>query len=149
MKLKKIALWSLLLPTFAMAEQNLKPQVFESKFDFQQTLSTLEETFLQKGMKIFTKIDHQAAAKAVGLTMQPATVLIYGTPQVGTALMIKDPLLALQLPLKVLVTEANAGHVEVILNNAEQIVAHTNTPYKEVENSLAKAEKLIQTTIAK
>ncbi|AKO44987.1 DUF302 domain-containing protein [[Haemophilus] ducreyi] len=140
---------SLLLPTFAMAEQNLKPQVFESKFDFQQTLSTLEETFLQKGMKIFTKIDHQAAAKAVGLTMQPATVLIYGTPQVGTALMIKDPLLALQLPLKVLVTEANARHVEVILNNAEQIVAHTNTPYKEVENSLAKAEKLIQTTIAK
>ncbi len=81
--------------------------------------------------------------------MQPATVLVYGTPKAGTPLMVKDPMLALQLPLKVLITEPNKGKVEVMLNRADQVVAHANTDYADVENNLAKAEKLIKATVAK
>ena len=81
--------------------------------------------------------------------MQPANVIVYGTPKAGTPLMVKDPTLALQLPLKVLVTEPTKGKVEVMLHKAEQVVAHSNTPYSAVENSLAKAEKLIEATVAK
>ncbi|MDO4997581.1 MAG: DUF302 domain-containing protein [Neisseria sp.] len=132
-----------------MAEpQNSHAERFESKYDFKQTLSALSETLKSKGMTIFAEIDHQAAAKAAGLTMQPATVLVYGTPKAGTPLMVKDPSLALQLPLKVLVTETE-GKVEVLLNTAEQVVARSQTPYADVENSLAKAEKLIKATVAK
>ncbi|SUT98325.1 Uncharacterized conserved protein [Actinobacillus lignieresii] len=149
MKLKTFALVSLLASGLANAETNLKPTVFESKFDFQKTVETLETGFKNKGMMIFTKIDHQAAAKAAGLEMQPATVIVYGTPKAGTPLMIKDPTLALQLPLKVLITEPTKGKVEVMLHKAEQVVAHSNTPYSAVENSLAKAEKLIEATVAK
>ena len=42
-------------------------------------------------------------AKRVGLTMQEAHVLIFGNAKGGTPLMIASPLLALDLPLKVLV----------------------------------------------
>lgn len=130
-------------------EVNPQPLVLESKYGFSETLNVLNQTLTQKGMTIFATIDHQDAAHKNGLTMQPATVLIYGTPKVGTPLMIKDPSLALQLPLKVLVTEAQTGKVEVILNTAQQIVTHSKTPYADVQNNLAKAEQLIRTTIAK
>lgn len=36
-----------------------------------------------------------------------------------------------------------------MLNRADQVVAHANTDYADVENNLAKAEKLIQATVAK
>ncbi|WGE32897.1 DUF302 domain-containing protein [Actinobacillus genomosp. 2] len=148
--MKALLLASLFAITgYANAQTDLKPAVFKSKFSFQQTVDTLENTLKSKGMTIFAKVDHQAAAKAAGLEMQPATVIIYGTPKAGTPLMVKDPSLALQLPLKVLVTEPKAGEVEVMLNRAEQVVVHSNTPYQAIENNLAKAEKLIETTVTK
>lgn len=150
MNLKAVAVSALAMSSVAMAEiSDVKPMVFESKFDFQTTVTTLSNTLKEKGMTIFAEIDHQAAAKQAGLEMQPATVLVYGTPKAGTPLMVKDPMLALQLPLKVLVTEPSKGKVEVMLNSAEQVVAHANTAYADVENNLAKAEKLIKATVAK
>nr|WP_075321401.1 DUF302 domain-containing protein [Histophilus somni] len=149
--MKKIALFSILFASqVAMAHGDaLQPQSFESKYNFDQTITVLTDTLTKKGMTIFAKIDHQKAAKDAGLTMQPATVIIYGAPKVGTPLMVKDPSLALQLPLKVLVTEAEQGEVKVLLNTAEQVVSHSKTPYSAVENSLAKAEKLIKATVSK
>lgn len=150
MKLKTIALSALAFSAVANANvADVKPMVFESKYDFSKTVNVLEETLKEKGMTIFAQIDHQAAAKDSGLTMQPATVIVYGTPKAGTPLMVKDPMLALQLPLKVLVTESTQGKVEVMLNSAEQVVAHANTAYSDVENTLAKAEKLIKSVVAK
>lgn len=125
-----------------------KPIVLESPYSFSQTVQVLNDTLKSKGMTIFAQIDHQAAAQQNGLTMQPATVIIYGTPKAGTPLMQKDPTLALQLPLKVLVTEAQTGKVQVLLNTAEQVVSHSNTPYSDVQNNLAKAEQLIRATIS-
>lgn len=150
MKLKTIALSALAFSAVANANvADVKPMVFESKYDFSKTVNVLEETLKEKGMTIFAQIDHQAAAKDSGLTMQPATVIVYGTPKAGTPLMVKDPMLALQLPLKVLVTESTQGKVEVMLNSAEQVVAHANTAYSDVESTLAKAEKLIKSVVAK
>lgn len=149
MKLKAIILSVFTLSSVAVAEiVDVKPMVLESKYDFAKTVMVLQDTLKEKGMTVFATIDHQAAAKDVGLEMQPATVIVYGTPKAGTPLMVKDPMLALQLPLKVLVTETE-GKVEVMLNSAEQVVAHANTPYVDVENNLANAEKLIKTTVAK
>lgn len=150
MKLKSMVLTALTLSSIAMAEiTDMKPMVLESKYDFDKTVMVLQDTLKEKGMTVFATIDHQAAAKEAGLEMQPATVIVYGTPKAGTPLMVKDPMLALQLPLKVLVTEANKGKVEVMLNSAEQVVSHANTAYTDVENNLANAEKLIKATIVK
>ena len=138
----------LVLPMFATAAlaQNA-PLTIDSRYDFAATVTALETAIQEKGMTLFAHIDHQAAAKEAGLDMQPATVLIYGSPKAGTPLMQNDPTLALQLPLKVLITE-NDGKVQVLLNSAEQVVARSNTPYSAVENTLANAEKLIRATVA-
>lgn len=151
MKLKFLLFTSLFIGSVAVANQaDLKPLIFESKYDFRQTVTMLEETLKSKGMPVFAKIDHQSAAKQVGMEMQPATVIVYGNLKIGTSLMAKDSSLALQLPLKVLVTESKKGMVEVMLNTADQqVVAHSDTAYSEVENNLANAEKLIKATVAK
>ena len=134
-----------MLATAALAQN--APLTIDSRYDFAATVTALETAIQEKGMTLFARIDHQAAAKEAGLDMQPATVLIYGSPKAGTPLMQKDPTLALQLPLKVLITE-NDGKVQVLLNSAEQVVARSNTPYSAVENTLANAEKLIRATVA-
>ena len=134
-----------MLATAALAQN--APLTIDSRYDFAATVTALETAIQEKGMTLFARIDHQAAAKEAGLDMQPATVLIYGSPKAGTPLMQNDPTLALQLPLKVLITE-NDGKVQVLMNSAEQVVARSNTPYSAVENTLANAEKLIRATVA-
>ena len=67
-----------------------------SRYSFDDTVARLQATFLAKGMSIFGIINHQAAAQESGLSMQPATVIVFGTPKAGTPLMIKDPEFALQ-----------------------------------------------------
>ena len=134
-----------MLATAALAQN--APLTIDSRYDFAATVTALETAIQEKGMTLFARIDHQAAAKEAGLDMQPATVLIYGSPKAGTPLMQNDPTLALQLPLKVLITE-NDGKVQVLMNSAEQVVARSNTPYSAVENTLANAEKLIRVTVA-
>ena len=82
----------------------IKPyEDFQSLLSFEETVAAIQKALNSKNITIFATIDHQAAAKAVGESMSPATVLIVGNPKVGTALMQENPLLAIELPLKILV----------------------------------------------
>lgn len=117
-----------------------------SRYSFDETVSRLETAFKAKGMTVFAVIDHQAAARQNGLAMQPAKVIVFGTPKAGTPLMVKDPQFALKLPLKVLVTETG-GKVDVVFEDTRALIAGSRIEYAEVENSLAKAEKLIAHTV--
>mgnify|MGYP002741033521 FL=1 len=78
---------------------------FQSPLAFEETVAALQKTLNSKGITIFATIEHHKAAEAVGESMQPATVLIVGNPKVGTALMQENPLLAIELPLKILIYE--------------------------------------------
>src|SRR4051812_10903549 len=78
---------------------------FASPYGFAETLDRLEATLRAKGIDVFAKIDHAAAATGVGLSMPPTVVLVFGSPRGGTPLMLEQPLLALDLPLRVLVRE--------------------------------------------
>ena len=68
-----------------------------SPYDFNTTVSRLKSAIQSKGMTVFATIDHAKAAQDDGMTMQPATVIIYGSPKAGTPLMKKDPAFALAL----------------------------------------------------
>lgn len=94
----------------AQAQDSSALQVLSSTQSVDATVEQLSEAFTSKGMKIFAVIDHQEAAKDAGLEMQAAKVIIYGAPKAGTPYMIKDPHFALQLPLKVLVTQTKGNH---------------------------------------
>lgn len=82
------------------------------------TIERLRAGILRHGLTIFAEIDHTSAAQQVGLMMQPAHVLIFGSPRAGTPLMIASPLLALDLPLKLLVWCHTGGSVWVSSTSA-------------------------------
>ncbi|MDO4450234.1 MAG: DUF302 domain-containing protein [Moraxella sp.] len=123
-----------------------KTTTLTSPYGFDDTVRLLKNTIESKGMTIFAVIDHKQAGQNVGLSMQPATVLVYGNPKAGTPLMQKDPTFALSLPLKVLVTEIN-GQVQVIYTPADELIKGSKIEPADVANTLANAEKLIQATV--
>ena len=108
----KLLFTFLLFPFLAAAQPKIsckeviKPyEDFQSPLAFEETVVALQKTLNSKGITVFATIEHHKAAEAVGESMSPATVLIVGNPKVGTALMQENPLLAIELPLKILIYE--------------------------------------------
>ena len=76
-----------------------------SPLSFEATVKRLLEAIEHAGLTVFATIDHAANARAVGMTMPPAAVLIYGNGKGGTPIMLASPHSALDLPLRALVQE--------------------------------------------
>ena len=74
-----------------------------SPWSVEDTVSRLEEVIAAKGLKLFATIDHSGEARANGLELRDTKVVIFGSPVAGTPVMEASPLVALELPLKVLV----------------------------------------------
>jgi uncharacterized protein (DUF302 family) len=58
-----------------------------------------------RGVKVFAVIDHSGEAARVGEHLPDTKLVLFGNPSVGTALMQTAPLVALDLPLKILIWE--------------------------------------------
>lgn len=86
-----------------------------------QTMQRLEEAVAQKGLHIFAKINHSAAAEKVGLTLRPTELLIFGSPKIGTRLMQCSQTTGADLPLKMLVWTDAHGHTWLGYTDPETI----------------------------
>ncbi|WP_229261334.1 DUF302 domain-containing protein [Duganella margarita] len=122
------------------------PQELLSADDYPTTLTRLVGAFEAAGMTVFARIDHSAGAAAVGLSMPPATVLIYGNPRGGTPAMQAAPTLALDLPLRVLVRQDETGATRVAFHSALELVRRAGLP-DQMAAPLLKAEALIAATV--
>ncbi len=89
-----------------------------SRYSFEETVERLESVLKERGIKLFSVIDHSGEARAVGLRMPATQVLIFGSPKAGTPVMLAAPSVALDLPLKVLVAQTDAGEVALSWNDA-------------------------------
>jgi uncharacterized protein (DUF302 family) len=107
--------------TTASADDLMK--TVASSHDFQATQTRLEAAIKEKGLTTFAKIDHAEGAKAVGLSMQPAIVTIFGSPKGGTPFMVASPQAAIDFPLKALVSQSADGKVSVSYYPVSAIVA--------------------------
>jgi uncharacterized protein (DUF302 family) len=76
-----------------------------------ETVERFKAQLTQKGIELFADVDHAAGAKKVGLSLRPTQVLIFGNPKAGTPLMQSKQTIGLDLPLRVLVWEDEAGKV--------------------------------------
>lgn len=92
-----------------------------SAFDYQQTRERLLQAVSKNGLVLFGEFDHAKAAHDAGLSMPPATVLVFGNPGAGTPLMLAHPDLALDLPFRVLISQLPDGQVNVSYHPAEEL----------------------------
>jgi uncharacterized protein (DUF302 family) len=98
-------------PAAALAADVLT--VIESKFPVKETADRLAAAIEGKGLKVAARIDHAAGAKSAGLEMPPTEVLMFGNPKLGTPLMMANPQMAIELPMKMVVWEDEAGKVQL------------------------------------
>jgi uncharacterized protein (DUF302 family) len=117
-----------------------------SPFSVDETLERLKATIHNRNLILFAHIDHSGEARRVGLTMQEAQVLIFGSPKAGTPLMIASPLLALDLPLKVLVWQGEDGRVWVSSTSASYLRVRYALP-QELVGNIAGVDTLIEQTL--
>ena len=111
------------------------------------TVARLKAAIESKGLTLFAHIDHGAGAKQVGLQMQEAHVLIFGTAKAGTPLMVHSPLLALDLPLKILAWEDAEKKVWVSYNTPEFLAQRHEIPSDLIKN-IAGVEPLVKAALA-
>lgn len=124
-----------------MASQNGLVQV-ASHYPVDETMKRLQAAFAAKGLQVFAVVDHSGEAEKVGLKMRPTKVLIFGSPKAGTPLMVAAPSLAIDLPLKALVSEDAAGKVSVTYNHPEYLQERHGVPGELIKN-LARAGVVI------
>jgi uncharacterized protein (DUF302 family) len=76
-----------------------------------ETVEHLKALLAQKKIEVFAQVDHAAGAKKVGMPLRPTQLLMFGNPKAGTPLMQSRQTIGLDLPLRVLVWEDEAGKV--------------------------------------
>ncbi|QIE47318.1 DUF302 domain-containing protein [Pseudohalocynthiibacter aestuariivivens] len=95
-------------PALAMSDDIVK---VKSAQDVTATMDALEAAVTGAGATVFARVDHAGGAASVDMALDPAQLLIFGNPKLGTPAMQDDPLAGLYLPLRVLVYRDGAGQV--------------------------------------
>src|SRR5215468_7583518 len=89
----------------------------KSAFGPEETMKRLEAEVRAKGMTVFAHVDHAAGAAAVGLPLRPTDLLIFGNAKGGTPLMQLGQSIGIDLPLKALVWQDEAGNTCLTYND--------------------------------
>jgi uncharacterized protein (DUF302 family) len=87
-----------------------------SSLDPKETMDRLEAALRTSGVTIFARIDHAAGAAEAGESLRPTELLIFGNPKGGTPLMQAEQTIGIDLPLKALVWQDDAGRVWLSYN---------------------------------
>ena len=99
-----------------------------SNHSVDETVTRVQGILQAKGVKLFTVVDHSGEAAGAGLKMPNTKLLIFGNPKAGTPLMLAAPSAALDLPLKILVAEDDAGKVWISYNAPAYLQARHKLP---------------------
>jgi uncharacterized protein (DUF302 family) len=70
-----------------------------------------------RSMAILARIDHAAAAAKVGMALRPTEVVLFGNPRGGTPLMQAVQTMGIDLPLRALVWQDEAGKTWLAYND--------------------------------
>ena len=76
---------------------------------FEATVDRITSDIEESPLRLVTTIDHASNAGSADLDLPPTTLLVFGNPTVGTPLMQASRTIAIDLPQKMLVWEADEG----------------------------------------
>lgn len=112
----------LMLALPALADNGLQRKV--SPHSVEQTVERFEAAVRSKGLRVFPRIDHAAAAAAYDLDMPPTVVVGFGNPKYGTPFMLKNPEAAIDFPPRAVVYEDADGKVWLAYNTSPYLYEH-------------------------
>ena len=106
-----------------------------SSYGPKETINRLEAEIRARGMTVFAHVDHAAGAAEVGLSLLPTVVLLFGNARGGTPLMQSIQTIGIDLPLKMLVWQDEAGDTRLSYNDPHWI-AKRHGLGQEVESTI-------------
>lgn len=109
-----LALGTALLTTQVFASDMIE---LTSPHSVTDTIDRLEEAVQGAGAKIFARVDHAAGAAQIDAELRPTQLLIFGNPKIGTPAMQASQTAGLDLPLRVLAYENEAGETVVVYHD--------------------------------
>jgi len=101
------------------------------------TLEHLLSILREKMITIFAVVDHSGEAAKAGIAMPETKLVIFGNPKAGTPLMLAEPDIALELPLKILIAEAPDGTTCVSYNDPAYLQSRYGLAPELMKNILA------------
>jgi uncharacterized protein (DUF302 family) len=105
-----------------------------SNHSVDETVERVRNILQSKGITLFALVDHSGEAEKAGMKMRPTKLLIFGSPKAGTPLMLASPSIAIDLPLKILVSEDAQGKVWLSYNSPEYLAERHGLPQDLVQN---------------
>jgi uncharacterized protein (DUF302 family) len=106
----------------------------QSDHPVDETVERLKGMLQKKGVTLFALVDHSGEAGKVGMKMPNTKLLIFGNPKAGTPLMLASPSVAIDLPLKILVSEGEQGKVWVSYDSPEYLRQRHGLPPELLKN---------------
>jgi len=95
----------------------------KSAYSMQETVARLKADVAAKGIMHFAEIDQSQLAAAAGIKLRPSTLLIFGNPPLGTLFITAKPEAGLDWPVRLLVSQDDAGQVWAIYTDFKWIAA--------------------------
>lgn len=144
--MKKILLtsWLMLTPLLVNASDLI---VKTGALSVNETIAKIEkivESKSKSGLGVFSIIDHKKGADKVNLELQDTKVILFGNPNLGTKLMQIDPLVALDLPMKVLVYSEN-NVTKIVYRDPQQWSKNFKVDGSKLIEKMTKAMDMITT----
>ncbi len=115
-----------------------------SIYSVEETIDKIQALIKVNGATIYARIDQQSELKKVGLNILPLEFILFGNPAGGGKLVIENPVVALDLPLKIIAWQDADHQVWLAYNDAQYIqeryslVPDINSPL-ELDKLIAKA----------
>lgn len=93
------------------------------KFAPKDAIDLLEKVFRQNGITIYARIDQQEEARKNGVKLNPLVFLLFGNPAKGGTVMLENPLVALDLPLKVIAWQDEKQNNYIAFNDINYLAS--------------------------
>lgn len=83
----------------------------KSAYGVDETVARLQADIAGKGIKFFMVVDQSQLGADAGLKLNPSKLLVFGNPPLGIQFLTANPNAGLDWPVRLLVTQDDAGQV--------------------------------------
>src|SRR3954468_11478956 len=95
----------------------------KSAVPMSEAIARIKADIASKDIKFFSEIDQSKLAADAGIKLNPSTLLVFGNPPLGTQFITSNPNAGLDWPVRLLVTQDNAGAVWTVYTDFAWIAA--------------------------
>lgn len=85
----------------------------KSSLSVEEAVAAIQKDVAAKGIRFFQDIDQSGLAFEAGISLRPSHLVVFGNPPLGIKFLTSNPYAGLDWPVRMLVTQDEAGQVWV------------------------------------